>query len=150
MRRLFKSRWVWALTVFAITAASYAQWSNPADDVPAYHPSAPLSIHALPPILSGKQLTGPNFRYHWQVRAYQLAAQIPAVIYQLPCNCRCDRALGHTSLRSCYEGLHGTECSTCAKEAFYAYRLLKQGKTVAQIREGINRHEYEPIDLDKQ
>jgi hypothetical protein len=48
--------------------------------------------------------------------------KVSNVIYQLPCNCRCDRALGHTSLRSCYEGLHGTECSTCARKAFYAYR----------------------------
>ena len=123
MKRLFKSRWVWTLAVFTITAASYAQWSNPADDVPAYHPSAPLNIHSLPPILSGKQLTGPNFRYHWQVRAYQLAAQIPAVIYQLPCNCRCDRALGHTSLHSCYETTHSTECDVCAAGGFL--RLLQ-------------------------
>ena len=65
------------------------------------------------------------------------------VLYQLPCNCRCDRALGHTSLRSCFEGLHGTECSTCAKEGFYAYQKTKLGKTPAQIRAGIARHEYE-------
>jgi hypothetical protein len=46
-------RWVLGLGIFAITAASYAQWSNPADDVPAYHPSAPLKVSALPPILAG-------------------------------------------------------------------------------------------------
>ena len=76
----------------------------------------------MPAILSGPKLTGENFRYPWQVHVYQQAGKIGNVLYQLPCNCRCDRALGHTSLRSCYEGLHGTECSTCAKEAFYAYR----------------------------
>ncbi|MDR3643711.1 MAG: hypothetical protein P4M02_01395, partial [Clostridia bacterium] len=69
---------------------------------------------------------------------------------QLPCNCRCDRALGHTSLRSCFEGLHGTECSTCAQEGFFAYRQTKLGKSPAQIRAAIARHEYESIDLDKQ
>jgi hypothetical protein len=93
---------------------------------------------------------GENFRFPWQVHVYQQAAQISNVIYQLPCYCRCDRALGHTSLRSCYEGLHGTECSTCAKEAFFAYRLTKAGKTPAQIREAINRREFEAIDLEKQ
>jgi hypothetical protein len=72
------------------------------------------------------------------------------VLYQLPCNCRCDRALGHTSLRSCYENAHGTECSTCAQEAFLAYRMTKAGKTPAQIRASIARHEYESIDLEKQ
>jgi hypothetical protein len=75
---------------------------------------------------------------------------IGSVLYQLPCNCRCDRSLGHTSLRSCFEGLHGTECDTCAKEAFFAYSQTKAGKTPAQIRAAIARHEYEAIDLEKQ
>jgi hypothetical protein len=150
MKNLMRHRWFLGLAVFALTVASYAQWSNPADDVPAYHPSAPLKVSALPPILSGAQLKGDNFRYPWQVHVYQQAAKIGNVLYQLPCYCRCDRALGHTSLRSCYEGLHGTECSTCAKEAFFATQQLKLGKTVAQIRDAINRREYESIDLEKQ
>lgn len=144
------SRWMLAFAVAAFTAVSYAQWSNPADDVPAYHPSAPLKVSALPPILAGARLKGENFRYPWQVHVYQQAARIGNVLYQLPCNCRCDRALGHTSLRSCYEGLHGTECSTCAKEAFFAYRETKAGKTPAQIRAAIARRDYEAIDLEKQ
>jgi len=150
MTHIFKSRWIWSLAIFALTAASYAQFSDPAEDVPAYHPSAPLHISTLPPILHGAQLTGPNFSNHWQVRVYQLAAQVPGVIYQLPCNCRCDRALGHTSLHSCYENLHGTECSTCAQEGFYAYYKTKAAWTPAQIRAGIARHDYETIDLEKQ
>jgi hypothetical protein len=143
-------RWVLGLGICALTIASYAQWSIPADDIPAYHPSAPLKVVALPPILSGAKLTGENFRYPWQLHVYQQAAKIGSVIYQLPCYCRCDRALGHTSLRSCYEGLHGTECSTCAKEAFFAYRLTSQGKTPSEIRAAINRREYESIDLERQ
>jgi len=150
MKKLMERRWLLALLVCTFTVASYAQWSNPADDVPAYHPSAPLKVSALPPILSGAQLTGENFRYPWQVHVYRDAARVSGVLYQLPCNCRCDRALGHTSLRSCFEGLHGTECSTCAQEGFYAYQQTKLGKTPAQIRAGIARHEYETIDLDKQ
>ena len=150
MTHIVKSRWIWSLAIFALTAASYAQFSDPAEDVPAYHPSAPLHISALPPILHGAQLTGPNFSNHWQVRVYQLAAQVPGVLYQLPCNCRCDRTLGHTSLHSCYENLHGTECSTCAQEGFYAYYKTKAGWTPAQIRAGIARHDYESIDLEKE
>lgn len=150
MNKVMERRWLLALLVCAFTVASYAQWSNPADDVPAYHPSAPLRVSALPPILSGAKLTGENFRYPWQVHVYQQVAKVSSVAYQLPCNCRCDRALGHTSLRSCFEGLHGTECSTCAQEGFYAYQKTRQGWTPAQIRAGIARHEYETIDLDKQ
>jgi hypothetical protein len=145
-----KGRWALALAVSALTAVSYAQWSNPADDVPAYHPSAPLHLSALPPILHGAQLTTAQFQYPWQAHVYQDVAQVSSVAYQLPCNCRCDRALGHTSLRSCFEGLHGTECSTCAEEGFYAYFKTRAGWTPAQIRAGIARHEYEKIDLEKQ
>jgi hypothetical protein len=145
-----KSRWALAIAVSAFTAASYAQFANPADDVPAYHPSAPLKVSALPPILHGAQLSGASFQYPWQRHVYQQVAQVSSVAYQLPCNCRCDRALGHTSLRSCFESLHGTACSTCAQEGFYAYQKTKQGWTPAQIRAGIERHEYESIDLDRQ
>lgn len=138
------------LAAFTATAVSYAQWSNPQDDVPAYHPNAPLKVSTLPPIKSGKDLTGPNFRYPWQVHVYQQAAKVGNVLYQLPCNCRCDRSVGHTSLRSCFETLHGTACDICAKSAFFAYQQTRLGKSPAQIRAAIARHEYESIDLEKQ
>src|SRR5579863_3521614 len=150
MKNWTKRRWILGLMVAAFTVASYAQWSNPADDVPAYHPSAPLKFAPLPPIKSGSQLSGENFRFPWQKHVYQQVAQVASVVYQLPCNCRCDRALGHTSLRSCFEGLHGTECSTCAKEGFFAYQQTKLGKKPAEIRLAIARHEYEKIDLERQ
>jgi hypothetical protein len=148
MKNPMRSRWAMGLAVFALTAASYAQWTNPAEDVPAYHPSAPLKVSALPPIYS--KLRGENFRFPWQVHVYEQVAKIGSVVYQLPCNCRCDKSLGHTSLRSCFEGLHGTECSTCAKEGFFAYQQTKLGKSPAEIRAAIARHEYEVIDLDKE
>jgi hypothetical protein len=150
MNKSSRYPWLAALGVFLLTAASYAQWSNPSGDVPAYHPSAPLKVTVMPAVLSGDKLTGENFRYPWQVHVYQQVAKVASVAYQLPCNCRCDRALGHTSLRSCFEGLHGTECSTCAKEGFYAYQQTRLGKTPAEIRAGIAHHDYESIDLEKQ
>jgi hypothetical protein len=136
--------------VILLTAASFAQFSNPADDVPAYHSSAPLKVSALPPILTPAQLTGASSQFPWQARAYQDAAKVANVLYQLPCNCRCDRALGHTSLRSCFETLHGAECATCAKEGFFAFQQTRLGKSPAQIRAMIARRDYESIDLEKQ
>lgn len=130
------------------TAAVHAQFSEPQDDVPAYHTEAPAKGQALPPILSGDQLTGPFFREKWQVEVYREAAQIPDVLFQLPCYCRCDRALGHTSLHSCFEGTHGAICATCAAECAYAYKMTKLGRTPQQIREGIEHKDYESIDLD--
>jgi hypothetical protein len=150
MKTLLAPRWLLTLGLCTLTAVSYAQFANPSEDVPAYHPAAPLKVTALPPLLAGDKLTGENFRYPWQIHVYEQVAKVSAVAYQLPCNCRCDRNLGHTSLRSCFEGLHGTECSTCAKEGFFAYQQTKLGKTPAQIREGIAHHEYESIDLEKQ
>jgi hypothetical protein len=131
-----------------LTVAGYAQWSNPTDDIPAYHAAPPAAGAVLPAILSGKDLTGPDFRYPWQKAVYHDAAKVQKVLYQLPCFCRCDQALGHKSLRSCFEGLHGAECSTCAKEGYYAYKMTMQGKTVQQIREGIMHKDFESIDLN--
>jgi hypothetical protein len=150
MKNWMTHRWILGFAIAAVTAASYAQWSNPADDIPAYHPSAPLKVSELPKILSGSQLTGEHFHYPWQVHVYQQAAKVGNVLYQLPCYCHCDRALGHTSLRSCFENAHGSECDVCAAEAFYAYRETKAGKTPTEIRAGINRREYKSIDLEKQ
>src|ERR1700753_932172 len=145
-----KYRLALAFAVVAVTVASYAQWANPGDEVPAYHPAAPLKISALPPVLTGSKLTGESFQYPWQVHVYQQAAKVRNVLYQVPCYWPCARSLGHPSLRSCFEGLHGAECSTCAKEGFYAYQQTKLGKSPAQIRAAINRHEYESIPLEAQ
>ncbi len=132
------------LAVIALTAiATSAQWL----DVPAYHPVPPKKSDKLPPILGGLELGGPTFKYPFQVRAYELAAKIPTVIYQQPCYCRCDRSVGHTSLHSCFESTHGAHCAACMKELFYTYEQHRGGKTAAQIREGIIKNEWEKIDL---
>lgn len=128
--------------------AVHAQWSDPQADVPAYHAHPPAQGQTLPPILSGSQLTGQYFREKWQVAVYREAAQVPKVLYQLPCYCRCDRALGHKSLHSCFEGTHAAVCATCAQEGAYAYAMTKRGWTPAQIRQGIEQHKYESIDLN--
>lgn len=137
------------VAVALFTVASYAQWSNPMNDIPAYHPYPPANVASLKPVLHGKQLTGPYFRYAWQVKIYQEAAKIPAVLYQLPCYCRCDRALGHTSLLSCYQCTHAAMCSTCAKEGAFAYEMTKRGWTPKQIREAIEHGAYNTINLEK-
>ncbi len=130
-----------------VTMAASAQWSNPSEDVPAYNASAP--VKKLPPVLSGDQLTGVYFTHPYQITAYQMAAKIPAVLHQEPCYCHCDRAMGHNSLHSCFEGTHGATCSTCMKEAVYAYQQTKQGQTPKQIRAGIERGVWQSVDLEK-
>jgi Protein of unknown function with PCYCGC motif len=134
-------------TLGLITMAASAQWTNPSADIPAYNASAPT--RTLPPVLSGDQLTGVYFTHPYQAIAYQMAAKIPAVLHQQPCYCHCDRALKHNSLHSCFEGTHGATCSTCLKEAVYAYQQTKLGQTPKQIRAGIERGEWEDVDLEK-
>jgi hypothetical protein len=135
------------LALGLVTIAASAQWSNPAADIPAYNAKPPAKM--LPAILTGDQLTGPYFTHAYQTTAYKMAAKIPAVLHQQPCYCHCDRAMGHNSLHSCFEGTHGAACSTCMKEAVYAYEQTKKGKTPAQIRAGIEKGDWIDVDLEK-
>ncbi len=145
MNRMFCNKVLGCLAVGLLTIAASAQWSNPADEVPAYHAAPPSK--ALPPVMTGDQLTGPYFSHAYQVTAYKMAEKIPAVIHQLPCYCRCDRALGHKSLHSCFEGTHGAACSTCMRETVYAYQQTKLGKTPTEIRGAIERGEWQNVDV---
>lgn len=129
-----------------VTMAASAQWSNPSDDVPAYNAKAP--VKPLKPVLSGDQLQGEFFSHPYQAIAYKMAAKIPAVLHQQPCYCHCDRAMGHNSLHSCFEGTHGAACSTCMREAVYAYQQTQKGRTPTQIRAGIERGEWQSVDLE--
>jgi hypothetical protein len=140
-------RLIGTLGLGLLTLAASAQWTNPSNDVPAYHLDAPKE--KLPPILSGSQLTGPYFQHSYQVVAYKMAAKVPNVLYRQPCYCRCDRELGHTSLHSCFEGTHGAACSTCMKEGVYSYQQTKLGKSPTQIRAGIERGDWQQVDLEK-
>jgi len=123
------------LAVGMLSVAASAQWVTN-EDVPAYHATAPVPGAKLPALLAGKQLSGPLFQYPWQKVVYADAAKVPKVLYQLPCYCRCDRAMGHTSLHSCFE------------EGYYAYQMSLKGKTVKEIRDGVMRKDFESIDLN--
>lgn len=134
------------LATALLTVAACAQWSNPSADIPAYNNSAPSK--PLPPVLAGAQTTGVYFSHPYQVTAYKMAAKIQPVLHQMPCYCRCDQSMGHNSLHSCFEGLHGAECSTCMKEAVFAYQQTKLGKTPAQIRAAIEKGSWLNVDLE--
>ena len=134
------------ILVALLAIATSAQFTE--KEVPAYHPLPPAKGEKLASIASGAQLDQMNLKYDFQRRAYQVAAKVPRVLHQLPCYCFCDRSAGHTSLHSCFEGDHGSHCSTCMQEAFNAYEMTKKGKTAKQIREGIVRGDYKSIDLN--
>lgn len=128
------------------TVAGSAKWVEPTETVPAYYAIAPL--HTTAPVMSGSQLTGAYFSHDYQVAAYQMAGKIDKVLYQQPCYCRCDLALRHKSLHSCFEGTHGAVCATCMRQTVYAYQQTQLGQTPQEIRAGIERGEWKQVRLE--
>lgn len=78
-------------------------------------------------------------------QSYQFAVANPDVMHELPCYCGCG-PIGHTSNYSCYvaeqnlDGSvktfdnHALGCSICVDITQDAMRLLREGKTVPDIR----------------
>jgi hypothetical protein len=55
--------------------------------------------------------------------------------------------MGHNSLHSCFENVHGAQCDICLKEMYYTFAQHKKGKTARQIRQGIIKGEWRQVDL---
>lgn len=133
------------LVFLAVTAvAATAQWIPP--DTPAFHRSVPSA--PLPKLLAAADRQGVYFTRPYQTAAYAMADQVPELLYQMPCYCRCDLAMRHKSLHSCFEGTHAAVCATCLSEAAYVYNESHAGKTAAAIRSGIVRGDWQQIDLE--
>ena len=130
------------LVVVSFAILAFAQ----SEEVPAYNMGPPPKGAHLAPIVPRSQRTGETYSEKYQQVAYDLAAKIPGVLYQLPCYCYCDR-IGHKSLRTCYDSAHAARCSTCLKEAYFAYFETKKGKTPKQIREEIIKGDFAKVDL---
>jgi hypothetical protein len=128
----------------AIAAPRAASHQDQAADesVPAFHNGAPKG--QLPATLGPSQFTNVVVQ-----NAYILAARVKKILYQQPCYCHCDRSQGHTSLLDCFAGSHGSGCDVCMREAIYSYEQSHKGKTAAQIRAGIERGEWQQVDMSK-
>src|SRR5258708_2267253 len=127
----------------AITHAQFAGQTPP----PAFHSTAPAKGETLPPILTLAQLAQEGLTQPAQKESYKAAVKVSAALYQMPCYCYCDRGHGHTSLRSCFESVHGANCGVCLAEALYTYQMSKKGWTPKMIRAGIIRGDYKMMDL---
>jgi hypothetical protein len=131
-----------------MTALCSAAWQGESD-IPRHHDGPPPRGENLAPIMTPDQIKVQGFMLPQQIKAYEMAAKVPNTLYQMPCYCRCDRSVGHESLRSCFESAHGAHCSTCMQEAIFAYQQQKAGKSVKQIRAAIERGEFQQVDLSK-
>ncbi len=84
-----------------------AHGSPPATSAPTTPPTPPYNRSAAAARPLPRTLPPEYFRRSPLVaRAYQIAGEIPTVIAQQPCYCRCDR-IGHRSLLDCYASDHG-------------------------------------------
>jgi len=77
-------------------------------------------------------------------QAYQFAVANPDILKEFPCYCGCGK-MAHTSNYSCYVkdvdsagkisyDTHALGCSICVDITQDTMRLLKQGKTVPEIK----------------
>lgn len=129
------------VAILAPRAASHlAQVTD--EPVPAFHNEAPQG--QLPATESPTQFSDIVVQ-----NAYILAARVKKILYQQPCYCHCDRSQGHKSLLDCFASKHGAGCGVCIREAIYSYEQSHQGKSAAQIRAGIERGEWQQVDMTK-
>src|ERR1700738_3564698 len=129
------------IAVAAPHAASH-QVQSAEEPLPAFHNEAPKG--QLPETLDPSQFTNVVVQ-----NAYSLAARVKKILYQQPCYCHCDRSQGHASLLDCFATKHGSGCGVCMREAIYSYEQSHKGKTAAQIRAGIERGEWQQVDMSK-
>lgn len=91
-------------------------------------------------------------------QSYQFAAANPEVLKNLPCYCGCG-TMGHTSNYSCYiqseEGqdivfdTHALGCGICVDITLDAMRMMREGKSAAEIRTAIDQtySQYGPSNM---
>jgi hypothetical protein len=73
------------------------------------------------------------------IDAYEQARTHPALFDGIYCACRCDKALGHRSLLSCFESTQAIGCMACREQATFVGRLAGDGKTLEEIRAGVDK-----------
>lgn len=71
---------------------------------------------------------------------FDLVRQIPGVIDGIRCNCSCAGSSGYRSLLSCYElpDAMAKSCDMCKAQAHLAHRMHTSGKSLREIRKGID------------
>lgn len=92
-------------------------------------------------------------------QAYQFAVANPEVLKEIPCYCGCDD-IGHRSNYDCYVSgvasngkvnydVHALGCSICVDITQDTMRMLKQAKTVPEIKSFIDKNysQYGPSNM---
>lgn len=115
-------------------------WSDQAPGEPLTGPS--LSPAPIVGVMARRetQLTLDPARFVGKAAvAYRVAREIRDVLDQIYCYCRCDKHMGHKSLLSCYTDGHAATCDVCMDEALDASRMVKAGRSIAEVKAEIDR-----------
>lgn len=132
--KVFSLLFILPLLFAVLTSCSTASSSGQNDLTMASMDGMPGEVKSAPTIVQ---------------QAYQFAAANPDVMKQIPCYCGCG-ASGHTSNYACYvSGVdengtitydsHALGCSICVDITQDTMRLLKQGKSVSEIKSYIDQ-----------
>lgn len=114
----------------------------PTPRIPAHFTSA-AEAKPLPAVMDPKNFSDPVV-----IKAYEYAAQNPALFAQQPCYCYCDTGYGHRSLLDCYAGDHSVSCALCLKEGLLVHKLHQEGKSASEIRDLIVRGDWQNVKLE--
>jgi hypothetical protein len=137
MTNLHFRRWLPVVGGFIIAAGSLTGCGvNPAVPSATGHDLSMSPLSGMPPDVQRAPVV---------VRqAYQFAAANPEMLTQIPCYCGCG-TIGHTSNYDCYVtgrdaggainfDSHAIGCSLCVDITQDTMRLLREGKSISEIR----------------
>jgi hypothetical protein len=71
--------------------------------------------------------------------AYEAARRSPEIFDGLYCVCDCKDSMGHRSLLACFESMQPTGCAGCQEQAHLVAKMVKEGKSLADIRQEFDR-----------
>jgi hypothetical protein len=121
---------VWSIGVLTLVAPRRRLWAAVA---PA-HPTPRAGItgeHVLTPAQLGDD--------HELIPLFDSIRQIPEIVDGIRCSCGCTNPPTFYSLLSCYEGEGmARHCAVCQGHGRLVVRLHKEGKTLDQIRAGVD------------
>ena len=124
----------------ALSRRQFAAAPLAAFAIRAFHRDRRVEHPEPRPGITGEHvLPASGFKNKRVATAYDHAREIPETLDGLYCHCNCAHAMNHRSLLSCFEGDQAAGCMTCREEGELAYSLVKEGKTLAEIRTAIDR-----------
>ena len=102
----------------------------------------PSSVHPEPrPGVTGERiLAADELKTDKAKKLYAQAREIPGVLDGIHCYCEChDDPMNHRSLLSCFESDQAAGCYACGSEARLVHKLHGEGKSLAEIRDAVDR-----------